>query len=71
MVTVQCTLYRQSTRQVLTRVSKGIRVDGGIFEKCIVLGELYRLCHLNNKYGYKKEHVISLSYQQLCNCTIK
>jgi hypothetical protein len=30
------------------------------FRKCIVLGKLYQLCHLNNKYWYWKQYVISL-----------
>jgi hypothetical protein len=47
-----CTLYRRATRHVLTRVAKCIDVDGGIFKKCIILGKLYQLCHLKNKYRY-------------------
>jgi hypothetical protein len=51
--TVHCTLYRRATRHVHTRVAKCIDVDGGIFENvCIILGKLYQLCHLNNKYRY-------------------
>jgi hypothetical protein len=49
---VHCPLCRRATRHVLTRVAKCIDVDGGIFGKCIILGELYKLCHLNNKYRY-------------------
>jgi hypothetical protein len=30
-----CTLYRQATRHVLTRVAKCIVVDGGIFENVL------------------------------------
>jgi hypothetical protein len=36
----------------LTRVAKCIDVAGGIFKKCVILGKLYQLCHLNNKYRY-------------------
>jgi hypothetical protein len=43
-------LYRRATRHVLTRVAKYIDVAGGIIKKCIVLGKLYQLCHLNNKH---------------------
>jgi hypothetical protein len=31
------------------------------FRKCIILGKLYKLCHLNNEYRYYKQYVISLS----------
>jgi hypothetical protein len=55
--TVHCTLYRRTTRHVLTRVAKCIDV---------ILGKLYQLCHLNNKYRYQKQYVISLFYQQFC-----
>jgi hypothetical protein len=41
------------------------------FLKCIILGELYQLCHLNNKYRYLKQYVISLSYEQFWNCVVK
>jgi len=40
------------------------------FRICIILGKLYQLCHLNNKYRYYEQYVISL-YQQFCNCTVK
>jgi hypothetical protein len=60
---------RRATR--LTRVAKCIDVDGGIFENVIMLGKLYQLCHLNNKYRCWKQYVISLSYQQFWNCTVK
>jgi hypothetical protein len=33
--TVHCTLYRRSTRHVLTRVAKCTDVDGGIFENVL------------------------------------
>jgi hypothetical protein len=33
--TVHCTLYRRSTRHVLTRAAKCIDVDGGIFENVL------------------------------------
>jgi hypothetical protein len=39
------------------------------FQKCILLGKLYQLCHLNDKYQCSKQYVTSLSYQQFCNCT--
>jgi hypothetical protein len=29
------------------------------FLKCIILRKLYQLCHLNNKYLYKKQYVIT------------
>ncbi|PNF13823.1 hypothetical protein B7P43_G12432 [Cryptotermes secundus] len=45
--TVHYTLYRRAARHVLTRVAKCIDVDGGIF-----VGNLYQLCHLNNKYRH-------------------
>jgi hypothetical protein len=45
-----CTLYRRTTRHVVTRVAKFIDVDGGIFENTV--GKLYQLCHVNNKYRY-------------------
>jgi hypothetical protein len=38
----------RATCHVLTRVAKCTDVDGGIFEN--VIGKLYQLCHLNNKY---------------------
>jgi hypothetical protein len=40
------------------------------FRKCIILGKLYQLCHLNNKYRYWKQYVTS-SNQQLWSCTVK
>jgi hypothetical protein len=44
---------------------------GWNFRKCFILGKLYKLCHLNNKYWYyNKQYVISLSYQQFWNCTL-
>jgi hypothetical protein len=43
--TAHCTPYRRAKRHVLTRVAKCIDVDGGIFEKCFILGELYQLYH--------------------------
>jgi hypothetical protein len=46
------TLYRSATRHVLTLAAKCIDVGGGIFEKYIILGKLYHLYHLNNKYWY-------------------
>jgi hypothetical protein len=46
------TLYRRATRHVITRVAKCIDVDGGILRKFIILGKLYQLWHLNNKYRY-------------------
>jgi hypothetical protein len=33
--TVHCTLYRRATRHVLTRVTKRIDVDSGIFENVL------------------------------------
>ena len=35
--------------------------------------KLYQVCHLNNKYRYKKEYVqvISLSNPLFCGCTFK
>jgi hypothetical protein len=48
-------LYRRATRHVLTRVAKCTDGDGGILET----GKHYQLCHLNTKYRYKKQHVIS------------
>jgi hypothetical protein len=36
----------------------------------IILGKLYQLCHLNNKYRYYKQYVIYLPYQQFWNCTV-
>jgi hypothetical protein len=36
-----------------------------------MLGKLYQLCHLNNKYRHLKQYVISLTYQQFWNCTVK
>jgi hypothetical protein len=35
--------------------------------KMYYTGKLYQLCHLDSKYRY----VISLSYQQFWNCTLK
>jgi hypothetical protein len=40
------------------------------FRKCIVLGKMYQLCHLKNKYQYYKQYVRCL-IQQICNCTVK
>jgi hypothetical protein len=48
---VHCTLYRRATRHI-TRVLKCTDADGGIFETVIILGKLYQLCHVNNKYRY-------------------
>jgi hypothetical protein len=69
---VHRTFYRRTTSHVLTRVAKCIDVDGGIFGNVLydILGKLYQLCHLNNKYRYQKQYVISLSYQQFWNCTV-
>jgi hypothetical protein len=39
---------RRATRIVLTRVANCTDADGGIFEN--IIGKLYQLCHLNNKY---------------------
>jgi hypothetical protein len=33
------------------------------FRTCIILGKLYQLCHLNNKYWYMKYYIIYLSFQ--------
>jgi hypothetical protein len=41
------------------------------FQKCITLGKLYQLCHLNNIYRCWKWYVISHSYQQFVNCIVK
>jgi hypothetical protein len=49
---IAISLYRRATRHVLTRVAKSIDVNGGIFEKYIILGKLCQLCHLDNKYRY-------------------
>jgi hypothetical protein len=40
------------------------------FRKCIALGKMYQICHLNNKYRYYRQYVISF-YQQFCKCTVK
>jgi hypothetical protein len=69
MISLYRTLYRRATCHVLTQDAKCIDVDGGIFEN--VVGKLYQLCHLNNKYRYYKQYVMSLSYQQFWNCTVK
>jgi hypothetical protein len=34
------------------------------FRKYIAQGRLYQLCHLDNKYRYYKQQVISFSYQK-------
>jgi hypothetical protein len=49
-ISLYSTLYRRATHHVLTHVAKYIDVDG-IFEN-VLLGKLYQLCHLNNKYQY-------------------
>jgi hypothetical protein len=41
------------------------------FRKYIILGKLYQLWHLNDKYRYQQQYVISLSYQQFWNSTEK
>jgi hypothetical protein len=44
---------RRAKRHVLIRVAKCIHVDGGIFENVLyILGKLYQLCRVNNKYRY-------------------
>jgi hypothetical protein len=44
---------RRATRHVLTRDANCIDADGGLFENVhIILGKLYQVCHLNNKYRY-------------------
>jgi hypothetical protein len=48
------------------RAHKGCRAIQEEEEK-----KLYQLCHLYNKYRYEKQYVISLSYQQIFNCTVK
>jgi hypothetical protein len=46
-------IFTNAEYAVLTRVAKYIDVDGGIFENVrIILGKLYQLYHLNNKYRY-------------------
>jgi len=42
---------KRVTRHVLTRVAKRIDVDWN-FRKCIVLGNLYKLCHLKTINTY-------------------
>jgi hypothetical protein len=37
------------------------------FSEVYYTGKLYQLCHLNNKYRYQKQYVMSLSYQQFLN----
>jgi hypothetical protein len=64
-------VLRRATRHVLKRFAKCIDVHGGIFRKCIMLGKLYQLRHLNDKYRYLKQYLISLSYQQFWNGTEK
>jgi hypothetical protein len=59
-ISLYCTLYRQATRHALTRVAVHWCWRGN-FRECIILGKLRQLCHLNNKYRYQKQHVISLS----------
>jgi hypothetical protein len=45
-------LYSRGTRHVLIRVAKSIDADGGIFENVFILGKLYQIRHLNNKYRH-------------------
>ena len=45
-------MHSDEQHEMSSRVAKCIDVDGGKFRKCIVLGKLYQLCPLNNKYGY-------------------
>jgi hypothetical protein len=40
------------------------------FRKYIVLSKLYQLCHLNNKYRYYTQYIVSLSYQPFWNSSI-
>ena len=61
---------RRATHHALTQVAKCSDAARGILKKCIVLGKLYQLCHLNNIYQHQKQYVVSL-YQQFCNCTVK
>jgi hypothetical protein len=53
--------YKRETRHVLTRVTKGIDADGGIWENILYQVICINFFHLNNKYRYQKQYLIFLS----------